>query len=119
MLGIRKWANSRNIKLLLLQDRLIKVSIMFLVLLTTRGVKEKGRVRIEAEVATLTEGVTTRVTTRVVVTRRLPTRDLLDMVIIIQVAKGVRVIANPPTNPPNILTRTNNEDTISSIKKES
>ena len=107
----KNWANSKNSKLLLLQHRLIKVSIMFLVPLMIRGVKEKGRVRIEAEVAMLTEGVTTPVTIRVV-TRRLPTRDLLDKVIIIQVSKGVRVIANPP----NILTRTNKVDTISSTK---
>ena len=86
---------------------------MFLVFLTIREAKEKGRVRIEVEVATLTEGVTTMVTIRV--TRRLPTRDLLDKVIIIQVAKGVRVIANLP----NILTKTNRGDTTSSTKIDS
>ena len=49
------------------------------------------------------------------VTRRLPTRVLLDKVIIIQVAKGVRVIANLP----NILTKTNRGDTTSSTKTDS
>ena len=59
-----------------------------------------------------TEGV--MVTTRGVVTRRQLTRDLLDTAI--KGAKGVRVLVNPLTSPPNILTRTNKVDTISNIR---
>ena len=114
MCETKKWESIRNYKLLLQWHRLIKVSTLFLVPPMTEGARAKGRVRTEAGVAMLTEGVTIQVTTRGVVTRRLQTRDLLDTAI--KVAKGVRVIVNPPTSPPNILTRTNRVDTISNIR---